>query len=425
MAAPLNELTASAAAKLIASREITSELLVQACLDRIEEREDTVRAWAFLDRKRALAEARQRDNEDRKSPFHGIPVGIKDIIDTADMPTEYGSPIYRGMRPAWDATCVAQVRASGGVILGKTVTTEFATYHPGKTRNPHDPDHTPGGSSSGSAAAVADRMVPLAFGTQTAGSVIRPASYCGTVAYKCTHGQFGLAGVKMVAQSLDSLGVFARSVSDIALMRSVLVGTFPEVESRATAPRIGLCRTPQWSEAAPESHRAIDAAADNLRGQGAHVEDIAMPDPFPTLVDLQNRVMLFELARNLRFEYERHHESLSGKLRGLIEAGRSVSYRDYARALTTRDRCRQMLADLFIGFDALLAPSAPGEAPAGQAATGNPLFNRMWTFLQVPCVNLPGHAGPNGLPVGVQLIGGLGQDNQLLATAAWMERHVA
>ena len=424
MSAPLHELTASAAARLIASREITSELLVQACLDRIDEREDTVRAWAFLDAEQALAEARQRDSEDHKGPLHGIPVGIKDIIDTVDMPTAYGSPIYQGTRPAWDATCVAQVRAAGGVILGKTVSSEFATFHPGATRNPRNPGHTPGGSSSGSAAAVADGMVPLAFGTQTAGSVIRPASYCGTAAYKCTHGQFGLAGVKMVAQSLDSLGVFARAIGDIALMRSALIGAPPDIKSRATAPRIGLCRTPQWPEAAPETQRAVEGTAEKLRGEGAHVEDIAMPDPFPTLVDLQNRVMLFEMARNLGFEYDRHHEALSGKLRGLIEAGRSVSYRNYVQALTTRDRCRQMLADLFIGFDALLAPSAPGVAPDGLEATGNPLFNRMWTFLQVPCVNLPGHVGPDGLPVGVQLIGGLGQDDALLATAAWMERHV-
>ncbi len=424
MSAPLNELTARAAAKLIVSREITSELLVRACLDRIEEREDAIKAWAFLDREQALAEARQRDNQENKGPLHGIPVGIKDIIDTADMPTQYGSPIYQGTRPPWDATCVAQVRAAGGVVLGKTVTTEFATYHPGPTRNPRNPDHTPGGSSSGSAAAVADHMVPLAFGTQTAGSVIRPASFCGTVAYKCTLGQFGLAGVKMVAQSLDSLGVFARSVSDIALMRSALVGTPADIRSRATAPRIGLCQTPQWSEAAPEARAAIEATAEKLRAEGAHVEEIGMPDPFPTLVDLQNRVMLFELARNFRFEYERHRELLSDKLRGLVEAGKSVSYENYAQALTTRDRCRQMLTDLFISFDALLAPSAPGEAPAGHAATGNPLFNRMWTFLQVPCVNLPGHVGPNGLPVGVQLIGSFGQDDQLLAAAAWMEKHV-
>ena len=384
------------------------------CLDRIDAREETGKAWAFLDREQALSEARQRDNGDHKGPLHGIPVGIKDIIDTSDMRTEYGSPIYKDVLPAWDANCVAQVRAAGGVVLGKTVTTEFATYHPGATRNPHNPDHTPGGSSSGS----------LAFGTQTAGSVIRPASFCGTAAYKCTLGQFGLAGVKMVAQSLDSLGIFARSVADLALMRSALVGTPPEVKSRTTAPRIGLCHTPQWSDAAPETRQAIETTAERLRAEGAHVEEIGMPEPFPTLVDLQNRVMLFELARNLRFEFDHHREQISDKLRRLILAGESMSYENYAEALMTRDRCRQMLSDLFISFDALLSPSAPGEAPAGHAATGNPLFNRMWTFLQVPCINVPGHVGPNGLPVGVQLIGTFGQDDPLLATAAWMEKRI-
>ncbi len=424
MSTALNELTATQAAAMIASREITSELLVQACLDRVAEREETVEAWAFIDPELALAEARRRDSEESTVPLHGIPVGIKDIIDTSDMPTEYGSPIYKDVRPPWDANCVAQVRAAGGVILGKTVTTEFATYAPGKTHNPHNPDHTPGGSSSGSAAAVADCMVPLAFGTQTAASVIRPASFCGTAAYKCTFGQFGLAGVKMAAQSLDSLGVFARSVADLALMRSALVGAAPDIKPRSTAPRIGLCRTPQWSEASPESQQAVETAAEKLSASGAHVEDIGMPDPFPTLVDLQNRVMLFECARNFRYEYDEHKELLSDKIRGLIEAGQSVSYENYAQALMTRDRCRQMLTDLFISFDVLLAPSAPGEAPKGLDATGNPLFSRMWTFLQAPSVNLAGHVGPNGLPVGVQVIGSYGQDDQLLAAAAWMENHI-
>ena len=424
MSTALNELTASEAAKLIASREITSELLVQACLDRINEREDEVEAWAFVDPELALAQARQRDSAEHKGPLHGIPVGIKDIIDTADIPTQYGSPIYKDVRPPWDANCVAQVRAAGGVILGKTVTTEFATYAPGKTHNPHNLDHTPGGSSSGSAAAVADHMVPLSFGTQTAASVIRPASFCGTAAYKCTLGQFGLAGVKMVAQSLDSLGVFARSVADLALMRAALISTPADIRPRTTAPRIGLCRTPQWSEAAPESQVAVDTAGEKLAAAGAHVEEIGMPDPFPTLIDLQNRVMLFEAARNFRYEYDEHLDSLSDKLRGLIEAGQSVSFENYGQALVTRDRCRQMLTDLFISFDVLLAPSAAGEAPEGLDATGNPLFSRMWTFLHAPAVNLPGHTGPNGLPVGVQVIGSYGQDDQLLAAAAWMEKRI-
>ena len=424
MSTALNELTAAEAAKLIASREITSELLVQACLDRIDEREEAVQAWTFIDPELALAEARQRDTEERKGPLHGIPVGVKDIIDTADMPTEYGSPIYKDVRPPWDANCVAQVRAAGGVILGKTVTTEFATYNPGKTHNPHNLAHTPGGSSSGSAAAVADHMVPLAFGTQTAASVIRPASFCGTTAYKCTHGQFGLAGVKAAAQSLDSLGAFGRSIADLGLMRAALIGTAADITPRTTAPRIGLCRTPQWSDAAPESQQAVETAAENLSAAGAHVEDIGMPDPFPTLVDLQNRVMLFECARNFRYEYDEHLDLLSDKLRGLIEAGQSVSHENYAQALVTRDRCRQMLTDLFISFDVLLAPSAPGEAPEGLDNTGNPLFSRMWTFLQAPSVNLPGHTGPNGLPVGVQVIGSYGQDDPLLAAAAWMEKRI-
>src|SRR5215510_11845337 len=251
---PLHELTVVEAAQAIAAGTITSEALVHACLERIMAREESIRAWEYLDPKAALTQARACDRSPAQGLLHGVPVGIKDLIDTADMPTSYGSPIYAGHRPVWDAASVALLRAAGAVILGKTVTTEFAMFTPGKTANPHNVAHTPGGSSSGSAAAVADAMVPLALGTQTAGSIIRPASFCGVVGYQPTHGQFSVAGIKALSQTLDTLGGSARSVADVALLRAALVGGASQLPALERAPRIGLCRTPQWSFATAATH---------------------------------------------------------------------------------------------------------------------------------------------------------------------------
>jgi Asp-tRNA(Asn)/Glu-tRNA(Gln) amidotransferase A subunit family amidase len=417
---PLHELTGVEAAQAIVAGTITSEALVSACLERIMAREERVRAWEYLDPEAALAQARARDRSPTHGLLHGVPVGIKDLIDTADMPTSYGSPIYAGHRPAWDAASVALLRAAGAVILGKTVTTEFAMFTPGKTANPHNVAHTPGGSSSGSAAAVADMMVPLALGTQTAGSIVRPASFCGVVGYKPTHGQFPVAGIKALSQTLDTLGGFARSVADFALLRAVLVGGPAQLSALERAPRIGLCRTPQWSFASADTREALETAGQQLGTAGAEVRPLALPPAFESLAAAQETIQIFEGARCCAYELTGHRDRLSAKLLDLLAPAEGLTYAAYAEALTLAATCRRQLEAIFTDHDALLVPSASGEAPAGLEATGDPIFNRMWTLLHTPAVTLPGHTGPHGLPVGVQVIGPLGMDDRLLAIAAWM-----
>lgn len=418
---PLHELTAVAAAQAIAAGTITSEALVSACLERITAREAHVKAWEYLDPEAALAQARARDRGPVQGPLHGVPVGIKDLIDTVDMPTSYGSPIYAGHRPAWDAACVALLRAAGAVILGKTVTTEFAMFTPGKTANPHNVAHTPGGSSSGSAAAVTAGMVPLALGTQTAGSIIRPASFCGVVGYKPTHGQFPVAGIKALSHTLDTLGGFARSVADFALLRAVLVGGPAQLPALERAPRLGLCRTPQWPYATDATRAALESAGQRLAAAGAEVRELPLPPAFAHLTAAQETVQIFEGARCCAYELTAHRDRLSAKLLELLAPATSLTYAAYAEALALAATCRRQLETVFTDCDALLVPSAPGEAPAGLDTTGDPLFNRMWTLLHTPAVTLPGHTGPHGLPVGVQVIGPLGMDERLLAIAAWMQ----
>jgi amidase len=417
---PLYELSGVEVAQAIAAGTITSEALVTACLERIMAREEIVRAWAYLDPKAALAQARARDQSPAQGPLHGVPVGIKDLIDTADMPTSYGSPIYAGHQPAWDAASVALLRAAGAVILGKTVTTEFAMFTPGKTANPHNVAHTPGGSSSGSAAAVADMMVPLALGTQTAGSIIRPASFCGVVGYKPTHGQFPVAGIKALSQTLDTLGGFARSVADVALLRTVFVGGPGHLPVLERAPRLGLCRTLQWSFATDATREALESAGQQLAAAGAEVHQLALPPAFENLAAAQERIQIFEGARCCAYELTAHRDQLSAKLLDLLAPAEGLTYAAYAEALALAATCRRHLEAIFTDYDALLVPSAPGEAPVGLEATGNPIFNRMWTLLHTPAVTLPSHTGPNGLPVGVQVIGPLGMDDRLLAIAAWV-----
>jgi Asp-tRNA(Asn)/Glu-tRNA(Gln) amidotransferase A subunit family amidase len=417
---PLHELTATEAAAAIAGGTLTSEALVAACLEHITAREERVGAWQYLDAEQALTQARACDRSPARGPLHGVPVGIKDLIDTADMPTTYGSPIYAKHQPAWDAACVALLRAAGAVIMGKTVTTEFAMFTPGKTANPHNPAHTPGGSSSGSAAAVADNMVPLALGTQTAGSIIRPASFCGVVGYKPTHGQFPVAGIKALSQTLDTLGGMARSVSDMALLRAAFVGGATHLQALPQPPRIGLCHTQQWAHATPATQQALETAARQLAAAGAQVQETELPAEFDRLTAAQETVQIFEGARCFAYELTRHRPQLSQKLLDLLAPAEHISYAAYAEALTVAETCRGKLPAVFSEHDALLVPSAPGEAPAGLDATGNPVFNRLWTLLHTPAVTLPGLTGPHGLPVGVQLIGPLGMDERLLAIAAWM-----
>jgi Asp-tRNA(Asn)/Glu-tRNA(Gln) amidotransferase A subunit family amidase len=421
------KLSAREAAKLVAERKLTVAELVEACLARIEAREPEVRAWTYLDADAALAQARTYDAEGPRPPLYGVPVAIKDIIDTADMPTEYGSPIYRSHRPTADADCVALVRAAGGVILGKTVTTEFAYRHPfGITRNPHDPNHTPGGSSSGSAAAVADFMVPLAFGTQTGGSIIRPASYCGVYGYKPTFATFSLRGIKPLAEGLDTLGHLARNIDDIALLASVLSTRLPaDVPPWSGAPpRVGVARIPDWTNADSETVNAVESAAAQLDAEGATVNDLTAPDNFKQLSAVHKTIMDVEALRGLALEFNKHAKQLSAELREILERAARVPAASYHNAVAIAHECRGHLEELFADNDVLLAASAPGEAPAGLAFTGDPIFNGMWTLLHVPCVNIPFAQGPHELPVGVQLIGRPRQDAQLLSVAKWIAQRL-
>ncbi len=429
-----NELTASQAREALDKGRISAQELLAACLARISARENIVGAWCHLADDLALAAAKRLDGDSGRDgsssglPLSGLPVGVKDIIDTADMPTTYGSAAYGGHHPKSDAACVALVRAAGGLVLGKTVSTEFAYFQPGKTANPHNPSYTPGGSSSGSAAAVADYMVPFAFGTQTGGSVIRPAAYCGVVGYKASYGALPLYGVKALSHDLDTLGFFCREVADIHLMRAALVGAPASAPVDAIAPdhapKIGLCRTYEWEQADRDSQAAVLDAAKSLEAAGAELVEIDLAPPFAGLVERQKLVMAQNAARDLAFEYNQHHDRLSRHIIALIEQGREVEFTAYQDALGAAAEGRRLLDGVFAEVDVLLCPSAPGEAPKGLTNTGDPLFNRMWTLLGNPCLNLPGHAGGNGLPVGVQAVGALGRDEQLLAHCQWMERRI-
>lgn len=420
----LNTLSAVEAARLIAAKEITSEALVRDCLDRIEAREGEVRAWAFLDREAALRQARAADAGPSRGLLHGLPVGVKDLIDTVDMPTTYGSPIYADHRPAWDAPCVALTRAAGGIVLGKTVTTEFAVMHPGKTRNPHNIRHTPGGSSSGSAAAVADGMVPLAFGTQTAGSIIRPSAFCGAVGYKPSFGLISRVGVKALSDTLDTVGTIARTVPDAALFAAALTGRddLLVAEPLAAKVRIGICRTYEWKHAQPAMVNALETAERQLAASGAQVSEITLPPNYADLVEAQTDIMFSEQAQSLAYERLAHWPEISPRLQGILEAGLQVTRQRYDAALTLARNCRRTLSEVFSHCDVLLAPSAPGAAPKGLDTTGDPLFNRMWTLLHTPCVNIPVVTDANGMPVGLQVVGQFGSDARTLAVAHWLHQ---
>jgi Asp-tRNA(Asn)/Glu-tRNA(Gln) amidotransferase A subunit family amidase len=420
-------LTAREAARQIAERRLTAEALAAAYLDRIAARETVVGAWQYLDRERSLAVARQRDAEPTRGPLHGIPIAVKDLIDTVDMPTAYGSSIYRGHRPAADASCVALARAAGAVVLGKTVTTEFAAFTPGKTANPRNPAHTPGGSSSGSAAAVADGMVPLAFGTQTAGSVIRPAAYCGCIGYKPSFGLINRAGVKPLADSLDTIGVLARTVEDAAFFAGVLSErpALRHLTVPSEAPRFGLYRTPTWEEAEPATTASLDAARSALERAGATIAELAIAPEHHGLTEVQNTIMHFEMVRAFAYERTLHSAELSPRFAQMLDAGMTIGADEYDRALARAAEARAGLDAFFGSCDAVLVPAAPGEAPVGLGNTGDPVFNRMWTLLGVPCVTLPARWAENGLPTGVQLVGRFGNDARLMACAAFLERALA
>jgi len=417
----LSEITGSEAARRLAASETTSEALVAACLERIAERDEQVRAWAFIDRAAALAQARSLDRAPRRSRLHGVPFGIKDIIDTADLPTEYNSAIYRGHRPKADAACVTLLKQAGCVILGKTVTTEFANNHPSQTRNPHNGAHTPGGSSSGSAAAVADFMVPLALGTQTGGSVIRPAAYCGAYAIKPSFGAINRAGTKFLAESLDTIGIFARCAGDLALAMEVLTGR-AGTRPPAGAPRIGLCRTARWSLADAATQANVEQAARSWERAGAVMRDFELPTGSAELFDRHKVIMGYETARALGWEYRNHRSELSATLRARLDEGWSVPRAEYDAMREHARRLRRELAERLREVDFLITPSAPSEAPASLASTGDLVFNRAWTLLGVPCVTIPYGKGARGLPLAVQLVGAHEADMTLLGWTEWVAR---
>ncbi len=415
-----HRLTAVEMAGRIEAGTLTAEAVVQSCLDRIREREPVVRAWRHIAGDEALAAARAASPG---SLMKGLPFGIKDIFDTADMPTGYGSPIYGGCRPSFTASAATLPRAAGGVLLGKTVTTEFANRHPGPTANPANPDYSPGGSSSGSAAAVADFMVPLAIGTQTGGSVIRPAAYCGVVGFKPSFSMFAPAGMHSNTETLDTIGIMARSVADIALFRAAIMAipyekpTMPE-----RPPRLALCRTPHWDKAQPEGQAALEDAARRLAAAGAEIVEAELPDSCATVSDVQNRHSYFEAPRNHAPERYRHEALLSPALRqGRIAGGRKLTLDEFRAAWRAADRMRAAAQDWAGGFDAVLCLPAPGQAPKTLASTGDAIFNGLWTLLHMPCLTLPAGEGPDGLPVGVQLVGRRHTDARLLDTGLWVE----
>lgn len=443
-ASPAAPHTLSLAQAAIDVREgrLTAEELVADCLARIEAVDGRIGAWAHIDREHALSQARALDL-DRKTGkpvgrLHGVPVAVKDVFDTGDLPTEFGSPIYAGRTPRRDAVCVARLRAAGAVILGKTVTTEFAYFKPGKTRNPHDPDRTPGGSSSGSAAAVAAMMAPGAIGTQTNGSVIRPAAFCGVVGFKPTHGLIPRTGALLLSRALDHVGVFGRGVEDVALLAETMAGydagdpdTRPvarppfsavAAEEPPLPPRLAFVKTPMWDRADATTHAAFAELAEIL---GERMGEVELPSSAGRMVEAHGIVMDVEMAHNLHREYADAGSQLSARLVALIERGRAHKAIDYAQALAGIETANAAVEAIFDEFDAILTPAAPGEAPLGLDSTGDPIFCTIWTFLGTPAVTLPLLQGPAGMPMGVQLVGRRGNDARLLRTARWLANAVA
>jgi Asp-tRNA(Asn)/Glu-tRNA(Gln) amidotransferase A subunit family amidase len=419
----LDLLDAAVLADRLQRRDVTAVSVVRAFLERVDEREPVVRAWTHFDSDALLAFARELDQGAIRGPLHGFPVGVKDVFDTFDMPTAYGSPIYEGHRPRTDAASVALTRRAGGLVMGKTVTTEFATFPPGPTTNPRNPAHTPGGSSSGSAAAVGAGMVPVAFGTQTTGSIIRPASFCGVVGYKPTFGTLSPIGVKAITWSFDTVGVLVRSVADAAFFVAVLSGRDTlRMAAEPSAPRIGLCLTAQWPMALPETQALFEVLPARLAARGARVERVDLPASFDGINDAQDTIWEYEMARCLADEHRRSPHQIRERLRKQLDSGLAMPAARYDAAMRLARESRLQLDEVMGECDVLLVPSAPGEAPLGLEATGDPVFNRTWSLLHTPAIHVPAGQGPNGLPIGVQVIGRIGDDSRALACARWIER---
>lgn len=438
----LAQLTLAQTAEDVREGRITPVELTEACLERVAKFEDEVRAWAYLDRDHALAQAGRALDEIRLGrtlgPLHGIPIGVKDVLDTDDMPTEYGSPVFAGHAPPRDATAVAQLRQAGAIVLGKTVTTELAVYTAGKTRNPHDLERTPGGSSSGSAAAVAAFMVPGAIGTQTNGSVIRPAAYCGVYGFKPSFGRISRHGVLRQAPSVDTVGVFARTVEDCALLaenvmfydaRDPAMSPRPRPALLATTrteppfpPRFAMVETPAWEQAEEETRAGLAEIAEAL---GELASAVDLPEPFDHAVAWHQAVMEAEIARNYAPICDKAESQLSPLLRELIERGRRIPATQYLKALEAPARLNEFLEPAFEWVDAFITPAVTGPAPKGLESTGSPVFCTIWTLLGMPAITLPLLHSESGMPIGVQLVGQRGEDAKLLRTARWLANFLA
>jgi len=440
MSNPFN-LSAVEAARAIRSGQVSSVELVQSCLDRIGEVDGTVHAWTHFDAECVLEQARASDLYRQTAapigPLHGVPVGVKDIFDTKDYPTEYGTPLHKGRKTVEDATAVALLRQAGAIVMGKTVTAEFAAVAPGKTTNPHDATRTPGGSSSGSAAAVASGMVPLALGTQTNGSVIRPASFCGVVGYKPTFGMISRNRVLRTSRHLDTIGAFARTVDDVALAVQVMTGyderdpdarhcVRPDLltlagEAPPMPPRFAFIKSPAWEQADGATHEAY---AELVEALGDRVEEVELASVYEEIFNWHRLVMEVEIAKNLSEEFRRGGDQISEGLRAINERGQAAHAVDYSLALDRQALFARGLDELFEDFDVILSPSAPGEAPVGLDSTGNPAFSTLWTFTGMPAISLPLLHGEAGMPLGVQLIGQKGDDGRLLRSANWLTKYV-
>lgn len=435
----LNALSAVEAVKMIKEGRLSSVDLVQACLAKIGETDEQLKAWAHIDTNEAIAQAEAMDDIRRRGyatgPLHGVPIGLKDIIDTKDMPTENGSIIFEGRQPEEDAALVEHLKEAGAVILGKTVTTEMAFMHPSVTRNPHNLAHTPGGSSSGSAAAVAGFHVPLAIGTQTNASVIRPASYCGTYGFKPTRGTISRRGVLQTSKSLDQIGVFARAMEDVALLSDVLGSYDPADHLSFARPRPSA--QAGYREEVPVEPNLVwldmpydDRVADDARegynelreALGARVERIPAPKSFFNLVESQRIIHQYEYVHHLSEVIDTHFDKLSDTLQTIVKSGQSISDEHYAEAVGYMEAASDFFDNFFHDYDAVLAPAAPGEAPLIESGTGDPIFSTIWTLCGLPCLTMPLMVGARDLPIGAQLIGARERDDRLLRTARWMEQ---
>ncbi|PVB59584.1 amidase [Labrenzia sp. 011] len=415
------KLSARDTARKVAEGSLRVVDVAAAFLEACDAREPDVQAWKHLSAEQVLAEAARLDESGAHGPLAGVTVGVKDVIDTKSMPTGYGSDIYEGFHSYWDAPCVVLSRSADALVMGKTVSTEFAMSHPGKTRNPYNPAHTPGGSSSGSCAAVSAGMVHVAFGTQTAGSIIRPSAYCGVTGFKPTYGVLDASGVKVLSHTLDTLGLIGRDVRDVAWVTAHVAGRPAfEVQGDPAKPVVGLFRTSRWELAEPAAVAAMETAERRLVDAGVTVRVIDVPEGFDRLHQAHHGIMGWETTRALGYERLHHWDRLGRNTKDFLTILGTATLEDYEAAKLEAIRQREALPALMDGIDVLLTPPAPGTAPQGLSVTGAPVFNTPWTTMQVPCLSLP-VALHDGLPVGVQLVGCYGEDSKLLDAAAYIE----